>query len=109
MNIDVDTIVGGSGWPAAYLLVAFIVVALVKNWLTPWPRVKELLKSKDELIALKDVQIGLLTEQRDRLQTTSDTQVAQISGLVDATSAFKHFFQEVPVVPSKGDTEKVET
>lgn len=109
MNVDIDTIVGGSGWPAAYLLLGFIVVALVKNWLTPWPRVKELLKSKDDLLALKDQQVELLTEQRDRLQATSDTQVVQISGLVEATSAFKHFFQEVPVVPSKGDAEKVET
>lgn len=109
MNIDFADIVDGSGWPVAGLLTGFIVFALVKNWLAPWPRVLELLKNKDELLTLKDEQIGLLTEQRDRLQTTSDTQVAQISGLVDATSAFKHFFQEVPVVPSKGDTEKVET
>jgi len=110
VNIDFADIVDGSGWPVAGLLTGFIVFALVKNWLAPWPRVQELLKNKDDLLGIKDEQIVLLTNQRDRLQNTVDAQVAQIGGFSEALGAVQHFFQEVPVVPSKGDTtEKVET
>lgn len=105
MNIDFADIVDGSGWPVTVVVVGFVIFAIIKYWLMPKGYVDQLLRGKDDLLALKDGQIALLTAEKEKLETTVDAQTAQITGLVEATGAFKHFFQEVPVVPSKGDTE----
>jgi hypothetical protein len=95
---------------AFFGLAAFVLQAGIRGTWIPRSTVELLMKGKNELLGLKDQQNVLLANQVNVLQTTNDAQVKQITGLVEATGAMKHFFLEVPVVPSTGgNTEKIET
>jgi hypothetical protein len=86
--------------------ITFVLQAAIRGTWIPKSTVNLLLGAKDELLHLKDGQIGLLTVEKEAWKTTAEKQGTQISLFAEASQTTKHFFQEVPVVPSKGDTDE---
>ncbi len=96
--------IGATG--ALFAVVIFLAQATIRGTWRPRAWTKELLDSKQELLDLKSEQLAVVTAERDKMLTAIDVKDQQISGLTDALGAMKHFFQEVPVVPSKGDIDE---
>lgn len=93
---------GGIG--AFLALCTYVVQASIRGTWNSKSQVDRLLAGKDELIALKDAQIALLVVQTDKKDTTISELVSQNGALVEGSKILNHFFSEVRVVPSKGDT-----
>jgi hypothetical protein len=94
---------------AFFSLAIFILQAGVRGTWQPSKTVLQLLAAKDELLALKDEQIRLLTADRDAWKTTAETSITLNSKLTDGFDVVKHFFETTPAVPSKGDTDEART
>lgn len=97
----------GSAFAVAFFgLATWVLQAVIRGTWNPKSQVDRLLEGKDQLIKLKDEQIALLVAEKATLQTSLDNTLAQNSGLIEGMKTVKHFFSEVPVVPSIGDTDE---
>lgn len=94
---------------AFFSLIIYITQASVRGSWQPAKTVLQLLAAKDDLIKLKDEQIRLLTDSRDKWQAAAESAAKLNDTLSEGFDIVRHFFQEAPVVPSKGDTDEART
>lgn len=63
----------------------------------------------DILMAGKNEQIVLLTQSRDSWENVAEQRASQLDQALSSLSVVEKFFNEVEVVPRKGDNAKMET